>query len=67
MIAPPRAVGAALVKGLAYTSVNGEKSYMDPGDFVTTPSWTWHGHGNEGDGPMVWLDGLDVPFVQSPV
>ena len=49
----------------AYTSVNGEKSYMDPGDFVTTPSWTWHGHGNEGDGPMVWLDGLDVPFVQS--
>ena len=49
----------------AYTAVNGEKSYMDPGDFVTTPSWTWHDHGNEGDVPMVWLDGLDVPFVQS--
>ena len=49
----------------AYTAVNGEKSYMDPGDFVTTPSWTWHDHGNEGDAPMVWLDGLDVPFVQS--
>ena len=49
----------------AYTAVDGEKTYMDPGDFVTTPNWTWHDHGNESDRPMVWLDGLDVPFVQS--
>lgn len=47
----------------AYTAVNGEKSYMDPGDFITTPNWTWHDHGNEGDKPMVWLDGLDIPAV----
>jgi len=49
----------------AYTSVDGEKSYMEPGDFVTTPNWTWHDHGNEGDGAMIWLDGLDVPLVQA--
>ena len=49
----------------AYTAVNGEKSYMDPGDFITTPNWTWHDHGNESDKPMIWLDGLDVPFVNS--
>ena len=49
----------------AYTAVDGEKTYMDPGDFVTTPNWTWHDHGNESDSPMVWLDGLDVPFVQA--
>ena len=48
----------------AYTAVDGEKSYMEPGDFVTTPNWTWHDHGNEGDGAMIWLDGLDVPLVQ---
>ena len=48
----------------AYTAVDGEKSYMDPGDFVTTPNWTWHDHGNESDGAMIWLDGLDVPFTQ---
>jgi gentisate 1,2-dioxygenase len=47
----------------AYTAVDGEKTYMDPGDFITTPNWTWHDHGNEGKAPMVWLDGLDVPFV----
>ncbi len=47
----------------AYTAVDGEKSSMEEGDFVTTPNWTWHDHGHEGKGPMVWLDGLDVPMV----
>ena len=49
----------------AYTSVDGEKTIMEEGDFVITPSWTWHDHGNESDTPMVWLDGLDIPLVKS--
>ncbi len=48
----------------AFTSVQGEKSYMEPGDFVTTPNWTWHDHGHEGEGPMIWLDGLDQPLIE---
>jgi gentisate 1,2-dioxygenase len=47
----------------AYTTVSGEKTLMRPGDFVTTPNWAWHDHGNETDEPMMWLDGLDMPFV----
>jgi gentisate 1,2-dioxygenase len=47
----------------AYTAVDGEKTFMQPGDFVITPSWTWHHHGNDTDTPMVWLDGLDIPLV----
>lgn len=47
----------------AFTAVDGERTYMRPGDFVITPSWTWHDHGNESDQPMVWLDGLDIPLV----
>ena len=47
----------------AYTAVEGERAMMEPGDFVITPSWTWHDHGNETDQPMVWLDGLDIPIV----
>lgn len=47
----------------AYTAVDGERAYMRRGDFVITPSWTWHDHGNETNAPMVWLDGLDVPLV----
>lgn len=47
----------------AYTAVDGEKTTMQAGDFVITPSWTWHHHGHQGKGPMVWLDGLDIPLV----
>ena len=47
----------------AYTAVDGEKTEMKTGDFVITPGWTWHDHGNETDTPMVWLDVLDVPIV----
>lgn len=47
----------------SYTAVGGEKTTMSPGDFVITPSWVWHDHGNESDGPMVWLDGLDMHIV----
>ena len=47
----------------AYTAVEGERTKMHPGDFILTPSWTYHDHGNPSDGPMVWLDGLDIPIV----
>ena len=47
----------------AYTAVDGERTIMERGDFVLTPAWTWHEHGNEGPDPVIWLDGLDVPIV----
>jgi len=47
----------------AFTAVDGEKTTMHRGDFVITPNWTWHDHGNETDTPMVWLDGLDIPLL----
>jgi gentisate 1,2-dioxygenase len=46
-----------------YTAVDGERTTMHPGDFVITPSWTYHDHGNPGDTPVIWLDGLDIPIV----
>ena len=48
----------------AYTAVDGERTIMQPGDFIITPSWTWHDHGNDSDVPVVWLDGLDIPMVR---
>lgn len=47
----------------AYTAVNGERTVMSRGDFVITPGWSWHDHGNEGGEPVIWLDGLDMPMV----
>ena len=48
----------------AYTAVDGERTTMRPGDFIITPSWTWHDHGNEATEPVVWLDGLDIPMIR---
>jgi gentisate 1,2-dioxygenase len=48
----------------AYTAVDGERTTMRPGDFIITPSWTWHDHGNESDVPVIWLDGLDIPLIR---
>ena len=61
----------------AYTAVDGERTQMSPGDFIITPSWTWHNHGHSGhtnsqghegkvevDAPVVWLDGLDIPMLR---
>jgi gentisate 1,2-dioxygenase len=67
-IAPPHRHSAAALRFIleghgAYTSVSGKKSYMEPGDFIVTPSWTWHEHGNEGSAPAVWMDVLDVPLM----
>ncbi len=47
----------------AYTAVDGERVTMRRGDFIITPSWTWHDHGNEGREPVVWMDGLDIPIT----
>ncbi|HWD03441.1 MAG TPA: cupin domain-containing protein [Amycolatopsis sp.] len=49
----------------AYTTVSGERVHMTPGDLLLTPGWHWHDHYHEGDGPMMWLDGLDFPLVNS--
>ncbi|UUX95360.1 gentisate 1,2-dioxygenase [Aquabacterium sp. J223] len=48
----------------AYTAVDGERTTMRRGDFIITPAWTWHDHGNLGREPVVWLDGLDIPIVR---
>jgi gentisate 1,2-dioxygenase len=47
-----------------YTAVAGERAYMEPGDFIVTPSWSWHEHRNESESPTLWLDVLDVPLVR---
>ena len=52
----------------AYTAVHGERTNMQPGDFIITPSWTRHDHGHLGkmeiDHAVVWLDGLDIPMLR---
>jgi gentisate 1,2-dioxygenase len=49
----------------AYTTVNGQKCVMEEGDLILTPQLTWHDHTNVSGKPIIWLDGLDIPLVQS--
>lgn len=69
-VAPPHRHTAAALRFIiegerGYTVVDGDHCEMEVGDFLLTPAWAWHEHGNAGDGPMLWLDGLDLPIVTS--
>ncbi len=49
----------------AFTTVEGERFPMEEGDLILTPNWTWHDHFNGSNEPIIWLDGLDVPMIES--
>lgn len=48
-----------------HTAVNGEKIVMRPYDLILTPPGAWHDHGNDSDDPIIWLDGLDIPLIET--
>lgn len=60
----PSALRMVIESEGGYTSVNGEKCDMAPGDLILNPSWHWHGHGQEGDKPHISMTCLDVPLVR---
>ena len=47
----------------AYTTAEGERMFMEPGDLLVQPNWTWHGTANIGEGPVLWLDIQDRNLV----
>ncbi len=60
----PSAMRMVIESEGGYTSVDGEKCNMQPGDLILNPSWHWHGHGQEGDKPHISMTCLDVPLVR---
>jgi len=59
----PNAVRIIVEGEGAYTVVDGEPCRMERGDLILTPSGFWHEHRHEGQGPIVWLDILDLPLI----
>lgn len=47
----------------AYTIVEGQRIFMEEGDFLITPKDLWHGHEHIGEKPMMWMDALDIPTM----
>jgi len=50
-----------MVKGEAWTTVDGVEVSFRDGDFITTPRWAWHDHTNRSNEPAIWMDALDTP------
>jgi len=46
----------------SWSTVEGDRVYLERGDFVLTPPWLWHDHGSKADEPAIWMDGLDIPL-----
>jgi len=61
----PSAIRFVVEGAGAFTVVSGEKLPMEPGDLILTPARLWHEHGHEGEGPVIWLDCLDLPLLLS--
>ena len=49
--------------GGAYTTTEGERFSLSPGDLVTQPTWGWHDHTNDSGEPVIWIDGLEAGLV----
>ena len=50
----------------AFTTLDGEKIYMEPNDIILTPNWVWHGLGNDNEETgAFWIDFLDDPLVSN--
>jgi gentisate 1,2-dioxygenase len=60
----PSAIRFMLRGNGAYTTVDGQRCAMQPGDLVVTPSMAWHDHGNTGGMPVIWMDMLDWQIVR---
>ena len=50
-----------MIKGEAWTTVDGVEVGFKEGDFITTPRWAIHDHVNRSSEPALWMDALDTP------
>jgi len=48
-----------------FTTAEGEQQWMEPGDLLIQPSWTWHGTQNDGSQPAVWLTVQDTGIINT--
>ena len=60
----PNASRTILSESGGYTDVEGERCLAARGDLILTPNGTWHGHGNDGTSPVIWIDTLDWPLME---
>jgi gentisate 1,2-dioxygenase len=60
----PSASRTILSETGGYTRIEGEQCLASRGDVIFTPAGTWHGHGNDDQQPVIWMDVLDWPLLE---
>jgi len=53
-----------VLEGQGWTSIEGDRAPLVPGDIVHCGPAYWHDHRNEGPGDFLFLDVLDIPLLQ---
>lgn len=62
----PAAIRFIIRRKGADTTVQGDQSFIGPGDLVLTPPWTWHDHGNDGaEADAVLFSVQNTPILQT--
>ena len=61
----PNASRTILSSEGGYSTVEGEVCAARRGDLIFTPNGTWHGHGNDSAEPVIWMDVLDWPLLET--
>lgn len=59
----PNASRTILSEQGGYTTIGRERCEARRGDLILTPNGSWHGHGNDSDEPVIWIDVLDWPLL----
>jgi gentisate 1,2-dioxygenase len=60
----PQAIRFIIDGAGSYSTVEGDKVYLERGDLVLNPPLLWHDHGSESDERAIWIDGLDIPLTK---
>ncbi|UZT96023.1 cupin domain-containing protein [Chryseobacterium fluminis] len=47
----------------SYSTVEGNRIFLERGDFVLNPPLLWHDHGSINNNHAIWLDALDIPVT----
>lgn len=60
----PQAIRFIVDGAGSYSTVEGDRVYLEKGDLVLNPPLLWHDHGSDSDERAIWIDGLDIPLTR---
>ncbi len=60
----PQAIRFIIDGAGSYSTVEGDRVYLERGDLVINPPLLLHDHGSDSDERAIWIDGLDIPLTR---